>query len=186
MADSATSELLPSDILWRHPAHVLALGFGSGLFPVAPGTIATVWAWVVFLMIDPLMTDVAWALVIVVGTIIGARACTITGRALGKTDSSAIVWDEIIAFWCVLWVLPRASDPAGFHALGSVPEWALQICAFLFFRLFDIAKPPPIRRIDRMTRDGWGVMIDDLLAAAYTLLSCAVVLRLANLAVTWR
>lgn len=170
---------------WMRPAHLLSVGFGSGLFPLAPGTVATIWAWIVFLMLDPLMNDTAWAVLLVVGVVVGARACTITGRALGRTDASVIVWDEIVAFWCVLWILPRASDPAGFHALGSVPEWAMQVCAFVFFRFFDIAKPPPIRRIDRMTRDGWGVMIDDLLAAAYTLLCCAVALRLANLFVAW-
>ena len=63
MADSHISDAVmptPSAILMRHPWHILALGVGSGLAPVAPGTVATLWAWVVFLMIDPLLTDLAW------------------------------------------------------------------------------------------------------------------------------
>jgi phosphatidylglycerophosphatase A len=175
----------PQTILFRHPAHLLALGLGSGLSPVAPGTVATLWAWVVFLMLDPFMTDAAWAVLLVSGLIIGARACTITGRALGEVDSGALVWDEILAFWLVLWLLPRASDPAGFLALGPVPEWLLQLAAFGLFRFFDILKPPPIRTIDRLSRDGWGVMWDDLVAAAYTLVVCAVGLRVAHLAQGW-
>ncbi len=175
----------PQTILFRHPAHLLSLGLGSGLSPVAPGTVATLWAWVVFLMLDPLMTDVVWAVLLVVGLVVGARACTVTGRALGQIDSGAMVWDEILAFWLVLWILPRASDPAGFLALGPVPEWLLQLVAFGLFRFFDIVKPPPIRTIDRLSRDGWGVMWDDLVAAAYTLVVCAVGLRIAHLAQGW-
>lgn len=176
----------PADIIWKHPAHMLSLGFGSGLFPVAPGTIATLWAWVVFLMIDPFMSDVAWAVVVALGLWFGAMACTLTGRALQKPDASAMVWDEILAFWIVLWVLPRSSDPAGLYALGSMPEWMMQVIAFVLFRFFDIVKPAPIGAIDRRSKGGWGVMADDLVAAAYALLGCAIVLRAFHLFEVWR
>lgn len=192
MADSSISEnseasvaVTPAAIFMRHPAHMLSLGFGSGLFPLAPGTIATLWAWIVFLMIDPVMNDVAWGVVLALGLLLGVKACTLTGRALGQVDSSAMVWDEIIAFWLVLWILPKASDPAGFYAMGSVPEWLIQGMGFVLFRFFDIAKPAPIRKIDRLSRDGWGVMLDDLVAAAYTLFACAVLLRAVHLIEAW-
>ena len=194
MADSDTSDQ-PGSIVQAadaplvrplsHPAYLVSFGFGCGLFPYAPGTIATLWAWVIFLMIDPLMTDLAWAMLIVGGFGLGVIACTITGRALGQVDASSIVWDEIIAFWLVLWILPKASDPAGIHAMGHVPEWLIEGVGFLLFRFFDIVKPPPIRAIDRLSRDGWGVMFDDVVAAAYTLLACAVLLRLAHIAGDW-
>ena len=184
MADSSTSNT-PAALFLRHPMHLVSFGFGSGLFPFAPGTIATLWAWIVFLMIDPIMSDFAWATVLFFGLVLGARACTFTGRAMGQVDSSSMVWDEIIAFWLVLWVLPKASDPAGFHAMGSVPEWLIQGCGFVLFRFFDIVKPAPIRTIDRLSKDGWGVMLDDLVAAAYTLLACAILLRLIHLAQAW-
>lgn len=175
----------PAVRLLSHPAHLVSFGFGCGLFPYAPGTIATLWAWVIFLMIDPLMTDLAWAILIIGGFGLGIVACTRTGRAMGQVDASSMVWDEIIAFWLVLWILPKASDPAGIHAMGNVPEWLIEGVGFLLFRFFDIVKPPPIRAIDRLSRDGWGVMLDDLVAAAYTLLACAVLLRLAHIAGDW-
>lgn len=171
--------------LLSHPAHLISFGFGCGFFPVAPGTIATLWAWVVFLMIDPVMTDFSWAVLIASGVVVGAVACTVTGRALGKADDGSMVWDEIVAFWLVLWILPKASDPSGIHAMGHVPEWLIEAVGFALFRFFDIVKPPPIRTIDRLSRDGWGVMLDDLVAAAYTLLCCAVLLRLAHLLEAW-
>jgi phosphatidylglycerophosphatase A len=175
----------PASLLFKHPAHALSFGFGSGLAPVAPGTVATLWAWVLFLVLDPIMTDFTWALLLFVGLIVGVRATTFTGKAMGQPDASSMVWDEIIAFWLVLWVLPKASDPAGFYAMGSVPEWMIQLTGFALFRFFDVIKPAPIRTIDRLSKDGWGVMLDDLVAAAYTLLACAVLLRAVHLWEAW-
>lgn len=183
MADTDTSK--PFMVIRQHPLHMISFGFGSGLFPVAPGTVATLWAWILFLMIDPIMSDLGWAVLLVVCLVMGVRACTETGRALGSADASAIVWDEIVAFWLVLWVLPKASDPAGFYAMGNVPEWLIQLAGFALFRFFDIVKPAPIRAIDRASHDGWGVMLDDLVAACYTLLACAGLLRAAHLLEAW-
>lgn len=174
-----------SSLFLKHPAHAVSFGFGSGLAPFAPGTVATLWAWVLFLMLDPIMTDLTWALLLFVGLIVGVRATTFTGKAMGQPDASSMVWDEIIAFWLVLWVLPKASDPAGFYAMGSVPEWMIQLTGFLLFRFFDVVKPAPIRTVDRLIKGGWGVMLDDLVAAAYTLLACAVLLRAVHLWEAW-
>jgi len=137
----------------------IALGSGAGLSPVAPGTVGTLWAWAAFLWIDPWLVDSEWALLILFGTVLGIVACRRTGEALGVQDHGAIVWDEVIAFWLILWVLN-----------GSFPQ---QVTAFLVFRFFDIAKPPPIRWIDRTVGGGWGVMADDLAAALMTLLVLA-------------
>lgn len=182
--DSALSDSAHR-IIWKHPLFAIALGFGAGLVPSAPGTIATLWAWLAFLVIDPLMNDVAWAALILFAMVVGVKACTSAGKALGRADAPCIVWDEIVAFWCVLWMLPRLSDPAGFQMLAGIPEWLIQLVAFGVFRFFDIVKPPPIGRIDRMSRDGIGVMADDLVAAAYTLLVCAIFLRMTHYIVGW-
>ncbi len=185
---SPVSTVMPpsaSTLVLKHPAHAISFGFGSGLSPIAPGTVATLWAWLVFLMLDPIMTDFTWGALLLAGLIVGVRATTFTGKALGQPDASSMVWDEIIAFWLVLWVLPKASDPAGFYAMGSVPEWMIQLAGFVLFRFFDVVKPAPIRTIDRLSKDGWGVMLDDLVAAAYTLLACAVLLRAVHLWEAW-
>jgi phosphatidylglycerophosphatase A len=137
----------------------IAFGFGSGLSPVAPGTVGTLWAWAAFLAIDPFLWDAAWWVVLVAAFALGVWACGRTGRDLGVSDHSAMVWDEVVAFWAVLLLVP-----AGFVS---------QMVAFVLFRAFDVIKPPPIRHVDRTVKGGVGAMLDDLLAAFYTVLVVA-------------
>jgi phosphatidylglycerophosphatase A len=91
-------------------------------------------------------------------------ACELAGRHLGIADHGAFVWDEVVAFLLVL-----AIAPEGFG-------W--QLAAFLLFRFFDIVKPSPIREAERRFKGGFGVMLDDLIAAGYTLLVLALARRL--------
>jgi phosphatidylglycerophosphatase A len=137
----------------------VALGFGAGLSPTAPGTVGTLWAWAAFLLLDPWLSTAAWWGLLVTGFALGCVACERTGRDLGVPDHSGMVWDEVIAFWLVLVMVP-----AGL---------ASQFAAFVLFRFFDVVKPPPIRFIDRTVKGGFGVMLDDLIAAFFTLLACS-------------
>ena len=143
----------------RHPAHVIALGAGAGLAPVAPGTAGTLLAFPLYWLVASACTAMTVLVVIAGGFVIGIWACGAAGRALGVADHGAMVWDEVVAFALVL-----AFTPAG---------WQWQAGAFLLFRLFDILKPPPIRYFDRRLKNGFGVMFDDLLAAFYTLILLA-------------
>lgn len=147
---------------------MLALGFGTGVPRLAPGTWGTLFAWLAFVQLDPWLSDLAWAGVIALALALGALAAERTGRALGRADSGHIVIDEIAAFWLVLLVLPAGSTLLA------------QAFAFLLFRLFDITKPPPIRWLDQRIKSGIGVMLDDLLAAFYTLLVLALWQRVAG------
>ena len=83
--------------LRRHPAHWIALGFGSGLAPRAPGTVGTLWAWAMFLVLDRLLGTAAWGAVIAGGFAVGWWACTRTAQHLDVADPGAIVWDEVLA-----------------------------------------------------------------------------------------
>jgi phosphatidylglycerophosphatase A len=157
---------------WRFlllsPWHVLALGFGSGMPRFAPGTWGTVFAWVSFAVLDHWLDDRGWALCISIGFVVGAYAAQRTGLRLGIIDSGHIVIDEIVAFWLVLWLLP-----------ARAPAW-LAMVAFVLFRIFDIAKPAPIKRLDARIKNGIGVMLDDLVAAFYTLLIVAIFWRISR------
>jgi phosphatidylglycerophosphatase A len=154
----------------RDPAHWIALGFGSGLSPVAPGTVGTLWAWLVFAVLQPHLSGQHLAIVLAAGLPLGWWACTRTARHLNVADPSNIVWDEILAFWLVLWLV----TPAG---------WIEQAIAFGLFRFFDAAKPGPVAWADgffkgrRGQRPGWaqgfGILFDDLVAALCTLLVMA-------------
>jgi phosphatidylglycerophosphatase A len=154
----------------QHPAHWIALGFGSGLAPRAPGTVGTLWAWASFLVLDRWLGDAGWAALLVVGTGVGWWACTRTAQHLGIGDPGAIVWDEVLAFWLVLWIW----SPAGL--LG-------QVAAFALFRYFDAVKPGPVGWADQRYkprpgrdigwREGFGILVDDFVAAFCTLLVLA-------------
>jgi phosphatidylglycerophosphatase A len=150
-------------LMLSHPAHHLALGFGSGLVPFAPGTWGTLFAWASFVVLDRWLGDGGWALLILATIVLGAAAAQRTGLTLGRADHGAIVIDEIVAFWLVLWLLP--------------PGVLTQAFGFVAFRFFDILKPPPIRAIERRFKGGLGVMLDDLMAALYTLLAAAILIR---------
>jgi phosphatidylglycerophosphatase A len=147
-----------------HPAHVVAFGFGAGLAPFAPGTFGTLLAWPVGAYLAAAYSAASMLVIVALFFLVGVWACAATGRRLGAHDHSAMVWDEFVAFLLVLAIVPATL--------------AWQIAAFVLFRAFDILKPPPIRSCERRFRGGFGVMFDDLLAAAYTLLCLAVVKRL--------
>ncbi|MGY0197129.1 phosphatidylglycerophosphatase A family protein [Leptothrix sp. BB-4] len=153
-----------------HPAHLIALGFGSGLAPRAPGTFGTLWAWVTWLVLGTLLAPSDWGWVIGLSLPVGWWACTVTARAAGIADPGFIVWDEVVAFWLILWVIAPAEP------------W-MQLLAFGVFRYFDAAKPGPVRWADQVFkgggwRGGFGILFDDLVAAGCSLLVLAVVERL--------
>ena len=131
----------------------VAFGFGSGLARVAPGTFGTLFAWVSFALLAPLVGMPAMLALALAGIPLGTWAVRRTGADLGVSDHSAIVWDEIVAFWLLLCLVPQS--------------FVAQLLAFLLFRFFDIVKPAPIGWIDRQMKTGWGVMLDDLVAAVY-------------------
>ena len=167
MTQSSTSSPVKINgrFLLSHPAHFIALGFGSGLSPIAPGTAGTLWAWLAFLVLQPLMTAGQMGGLIVVSTLVGWWACTVTAKNMGVLDPGNIVWDEVVAFWLVLWLIM----PTGFTG---------QIVAFALFRFFDAVKPGPVAWADQMfkgfgARGGFGILFDDFVAAFCTLLVIA-------------
>ena len=177
----ATSPAGPHRASWRfmgaHPLRWIAYGFGSGLSPVAPGTAGTLFAWASFLLLDPWLArwPLAWPVLLAAGLAVGWWACTATARAMRVADPGAIVWDEVLAFWAVLWLVM----PVG---------WLGQLIAFALFRAFDAAKPGPVAWADRAFkgepgqapgwRQGWGILFDDLVAAGCALVVYALGRRL--------
>ncbi|MBT0570588.1 phosphatidylglycerophosphatase A [Curvibacter sp. CHRR-16] len=149
-------------------ATIVATGFGSGLSPKAPGTVGTLWAWVVFALSAPHMGDGHWAMVMAVGIPLGVWVSSVAAVWLGHADPSAVVVDEILAFWLVLWLITPCS-------------WQQQLAAFVLFRFFDAVKPGPVGWADRLFHQrserpwlawwqtGIGIMLDDFVAAGCTL-----------------
>jgi phosphatidylglycerophosphatase A len=149
-----------------HAAHLLAFGFGAGLSRLAPGTVGTIWAWLAWNLLAIWLAPAALGWLLAAALPLAWWSSAVTARHLRMADPGVIVIDEIVAFWCVLWLLA----PAGF--------WG-QFGAFLLFRFFDAAKPGPVGWADRLFhgqpgwRGGLGIVLDDLVAAALTLLVMA-------------
>lgn len=148
-----------------HPAHMIAMGLGAGLSPKAPGTVGTLWAWLAWWLLAEHLTPGQQGLLIIASALLGWWACTRCAQHMAVADPGAIVWDEIVAFWLVLWVLL----PAGFGG---------QFAAFALFRFFDAVKPGPVAWADQCFkgpgwRGGFGILWDDLVAAFCTLLVLA-------------
>jgi phosphatidylglycerophosphatase A len=134
------------------PVHWLPFGLGTGLLPRAPGTWGSAFA-VLLVAVWPALQGPAGWISCAVLFAVGIPLCGASARRLGVHDHGGIVLDEIVAMLAVLQFTPR-------H-----PVWFL--AAFLLFRLFDIAKPWPIREIDHRTPGGTGIMLDDAVAALY-------------------
>ncbi|HKX54483.1 MAG TPA: phosphatidylglycerophosphatase A [Xanthomonadales bacterium] len=139
-----------------------ALGFGSGLAPRAPGTMGSLAAL-------PLAIPLLWLTPIQLGIFLllafgfGIYCCEKTSQRMAVQDPGAIVWDEIVAMWLVLAFVPT--------------QWSWWSAAFLLFRLFDIAKPWPIRWLDQHIKGGMGIMLDDVMAAIYSIVLLLVLQR---------
>lgn len=140
--------------LLRNPLHLLSLGFGSGLAPVAPGTFGTLFAVPFYLLLAQL--SLPWYLLAVnLGFVIGVYICQYTSDALGVHDHGGIVWDEFVGYWITMIAVPFA--------------WQWILLGFVLFRGFDIVKPWPVKIADKKIKGGFGIMLDDVLAGLYAL-----------------
>lgn len=151
----------PSALL-AGPANFLALGGGLGLAPRAPGTFGTLLGIpLLFLMPHSLA---GYLVVLAVLSVIGVWCCHQCARDLGVHDHPGIVWDEVVGYLITMIAVPRSA------------LWI--VVGFAVFRFFDILKPWPISWIDRRVHGGLGIMLDDMLAALFSLAVMHVLLRL--------
>ena len=132
------------------------LGF-AGLSPKAPGTAGTALACLVAPILFLPFNLISRCFLLAILFVVGSFAATRAEQILGQTDPGQIVIDELVGVWMVL--LPIAS-PTGWEIL-----WA-----FLFFRIFDIAKPWPVKASEDWLPAGWGIMIDDIVAGCWAML----------------
>ena len=147
----------------KNPVHFLAIGFGSGLLKPAPGT----WGTLAGLMLSILLWNITqsnlfFIFLTVISFIFGCYLCQKTSNDLGVHDDGRIVWDEIVAI---------------FLMFAFLPEYNLftYILTFISFRVFDILKPYPIRYFDEKLESGLGIMVDDILAAIFALISLYII-----------
>lgn len=140
-------------VAFGSPAGLLAFGFGAGLSPFAPGTMGTLVAIPFVFGLKSLAPAVFWPVLLAL-FLLGVGICGMVSRRLGVHDHGGIVWDEMVGYWISVAFVPL--------------EWGWLLAAFLLFRLFDIVKPWPIRQLDQKVSGGFGIMLDDAVAALFT------------------
>ena len=134
---------------WFNPIHLLALGFGSGAAPKAPGTCGTLVAVLIYWPLSQLSPE-HYLLMLLVTSVMGIYICGQTAKDLGVHDHGSIVWDEFVGFWITMFAAPVG--------------WVWVVVGFVLFRFFDIIKPWPISWIDKRITGGFGIMLDDVIA----------------------
>lgn len=160
--DSSKQARVPAKLL-LNPAHCLSLGFGSGLSPKMPGTMGTVIAVGLYL----LLPEMDWKIylgIILISFIAGIFLCDYTAKALNVHDHPGIVWDEIVGYFITMFMIPKTG------------LWVL--LGFVLFRIFDICKPWPISIADKRLKGGLGIMLDDVIAGLFALIIIQIILYL--------
>ncbi len=152
MTVRAMTEKIQPHTLLKDPGHLLSMGFGSGLAPIASGTFGTLAAIPIYVAAHYYSVTV-FVILTLVSIVAGIYLCERTTKALGVNDHSAIVWDEFAGFFVtMLWVPMNVSTI---------------VAGFFLFRLFDIVKPWPASYVDKKIHSGLGVMMDDVIAGLY-------------------
>lgn len=135
-----------------NPVHLLAVGLGSGLSPIMPGTMGTLMAMPIWYYLLSGLTTLIYWIVIVVAFVIGIYLCQKTADDMECHDPGSIVWDEFVGVWIVLFFIPTLN-------------WQWVLIAFITFRIFDMWKVWPISWFDKNIKGGLGIMLDDVIAA---------------------
>jgi len=158
----ALDRALLNKVALRSPDGLLAFGFGSGLSPFAPGTMGTLIAIPFVFALKGLQAPIFWMTLFLLFWL-GVYVCDRVSQKLGVHDHGGIVWDEMVGYWLSIAFVPL--------------QWHWLLAAFVLFRFFDIVKPWPIRELDKKVRGGFGIMIDDILAAVFTIVCLALLQR---------
>lgn len=161
MNESSAGSVKPA--LLRSPAQCIAFGFGSGLSPLAPGTVGTIAAVPLYFLIAD-WSLLAYSAFVALAALFGIWVCGVASRQLGVHDHPGIVWDEFVGLWIALWAVPA--------------QWVWVVSGFIVFRVFDIVKPWPVSAIDRRVGGGLGIMADDIVAGIMACLTLHIALWL--------
>jgi len=168
-AAAGDSPATPKKTRW---AWTIATFFGAGFWRPGPGTAGSIAAaliwWLAGRLFGHLAIHVGGTAVALVFHLpwitaaaallllaVAVPAATLVARESGRSDPQIVVADEVVGQWIAL-----IAAPAG---------WQYALIGLVLFRIFDIAKPPPIRRIEHLP-EGWGIMLDDVGAGSYALI----------------
>ena len=145
----------------KNPIHFLATLGGIGLAPLAPGTAGSIFGWILFIVLSHFIDFILGLLaaVAVLAILISSEA----SKNLVEKDHKSIVIDEFTGIWL-------AMVPVLYIASTQYERILYAVLALIFFRIFDIFKPYPISYIDKNLKNGFGIVLDDLVAGIYAVI----------------
>ena len=147
----------------KNPFHFIATIFGIGNIPFAPGTFGSIFAWILFIVVSHFLDSTNMIVLCVFVIVISIWVCEKASNDLIERDHKSIVIDELAGMWlCLLPVL--------FLASSQQERIIYAVLALIFFRIFDILKPYPISYLDEKFKNGFGIVLDDLVAGIFALI----------------
>ena len=155
----------------KNPSHLFATIFGIGNIPFAPGTFGSIFAWILFIVVSHFLDITNMVVLCVFIIAISIWVCDKASNDLIERDHKSIVIDELAGMWlCLLPVL--------FLASSQQERIIYAVLALIFFRIFDILKPYPISYLDEKFKNGFGIVLDDLVAGIFAIIVTIVITSL--------
>jgi phosphatidylglycerophosphatase A len=141
----------------KNPYHFIATLGGIGLFPLAPGTVGSIFGWIIFIVLSHYIEMIFATVLIIFLSICVSNLAT---KDLANKDHKSIVIDEMAGIWL-------AMIPVIYIASSQYERTLYAVLTLIFFRLFDILKPYPISYVDKNFKGGFGIVLDDLIAGVF-------------------
>ena len=158
----------------KNPFHLAATLGGIGLVPIAPGTVGSVVAWLIFVYLSHFISLINMIILTISFCILSIWICNQASKNLENKDHKSIVIDELVGMWIALL-------PVLFIANSQSERTVYALAALIFFRLFDILKPFPISYFDKNYKNGFGIVIDDVISGLIAIIPSYIILILLSL-----
>tara|TARA_B100001079_G_scaffold255672_1_gene251450 strand:- start:337 stop:837 length:501 start_codon:yes stop_codon:yes gene_type:complete len=158
----------------KNPFHLLATLGGIGMVPIAPGTFGSIAAWLIFVYLSHFISMINMIILTILLCILSIWICNQASKNLENKDHKSIVIDEFVGIWIALL-------PVLFVANSQFERTVYALAALIFFRLFDILKPFPISYFDKNYKNGFGIVIDDVISGLIAIIPSYIILILLSL-----
>ena len=158
----------------KNPFHLLATLGGIGMVPIAPGTFGSIAAWLIFVYLSHFISMINMIILTILLCILSIWICNQASKNLENKDHKSIVIDEFVGIWIALL-------PVLFVANSQFERTVYALAALIFFRLFDILKPFPISYFDKNYKNGFGIVIDDVISGLIAIIPSFIILILLSL-----
>ena len=158
----------------KNPFHLLATLGGIGMVPIAPGTFGSIAAWLIFVYLSHFISMINMIILTILLFILSIWICNQASKNLENKDHKSIVIDEFVGIWIALL-------PVLFVANSQFERTVYALAALIFFRLFDILKPFPISYFDKNYKNGFGIVIDDVISGLIAIIPSYIILILLSL-----